>query len=254
MTAKCIVPDHIQDENVRRNASLPFLEPEDTHDRKLAVVGSGPSIRDHVEDLRAFDGDIWAVNYTASWLAGQGIRSTMITVDGLPFDPRVRNGVERAIVASCVHPDTPGYFTDVRQFHLVEHDPDGIQGGTTTACRAQFLAIHQGYHDVTFYGCESSFSDRDHVDRHEAPEEQIIIKADGKLYRTTPQLMVQADDLSGFIVGFPSVFRERSGGLLAAMVADPWWGVEAVSDALKQHLIEINGSTPFMEPYAGHTE
>lgn len=252
----CVVPDDVQAGHIRQNAHIPFLEPQEPHSRKLAIVGGGPSVLAMLDELRAFDGDIWAINYTAAWLAGHGIESTMLTVDGQRFDARVSEGVKDAIVASCVHPDTAGYFESVRQFHLAEHTPDGIQGGTTTACRAEFLSVRQGYCDVTLYGCESSFGERDHVDRSEASKwrEQIIVHADGRKFRTTPQLMMQADDLSAFIVGFPEIFKERSGGLLRAMVNDPWWEVVAVSDAMKAHLIEINGSTPFMEPYAEHVE
>jgi len=39
----------------------------------------------------------------------------------------------------------------------------------------------------------------------------------------------------------PDFFVNRSGGLLAAMVQDQKWSVVAVSDALKTHLIEMNG-------------
>jgi hypothetical protein len=247
--AVCTVSVEAQESNVDANSWVPFLEPEDIHNRRLAIVGGGPSIIERLDELDQYD-DVWAVNYTASWLAKRGIESTMLSVDSEKFDLRVSDGVSRAILASSVDPGTALYFRKPKQFHLVEHDKEGIPGGTTTACRVPFLALRQGYKDVTFYGCESSFDIEDHVDRKDSGswKEQIIVKADGREFRTTPQFMLQADDLSAFIAGFPDVFKERSGGLLGAMVNDPWWSVAAVSTAMRDHLIEINGSTPFMEP------
>lgn len=102
------------------------------------------------------------------------------------------------------------------------------------------LAALMGYPGVVFFGCESSFTEVDHIDRNEQPERQLIIRAAGGDFRTSPQMMVQAQELSWLVKHCKGV-EERSGGLLRAMLEDDGWEVVAVNSAMKTHLDEING-------------
>lgn len=213
------------------------------HGRPLAIVGGGPSVLDVLDELKAWPGDIWAINNTAAWLAKHGIRSTLLSVDpdNFEFD---KTGVADALLASCCHPKAFDGL-NVSMFHMIEHDPSGVAGGTSTASRAPALALRMGYFDMTFFGCEGSFVEADHVDRDEQKPEQLIIRA-GADYKTTPPLLLQCECLSDLIREFPC-FHEKSGGLLRAMVKHPDWEVVAVSGALKQNLIETNGDIGLYE-------
>lgn len=216
-----------------------FIAPVPLHDTPLAVVGGGPSLLDHVDELRAFKGQIWAVNATAQWLIERGIDCELVSVDAVVC-PQL-TGVSRAMFATCCDPQIVRQIPNVRLFHLAPYHPEGISGGSTTAVTMASVALKLGYYDVTYYGCEGSFVDADHVYYDEARPSQLIVRAAGQDYRTTPPFLVQCEELSKICRDFPSVYKEKSGGLLRAMIADEQWSVVAVSEALKQHLEEVNG-------------
>lgn len=217
----------------------------------VAVVGGGPSLVDRLEELRGWPGDIWAVNNTAKWLLEQGIPCTLFSVDPYPLDIEI----DKALVATCCPPVSVSKVKHVQVFDLAEHAPDGIDGGTTSAVRAAALSIRLGYPGLAYFGCDSSYITVDHVDRDEQRPEELIVRANGKDYRTRPDLLIQAQELSQLIRTFDAYFDCRSGGLLPAMVADDQWEVVGVSPAMKKTLIETNGDsglydTPYVPPCA----
>ena len=230
-------------ENVRANRDKP--PPIATGRRRLAVVGGSPSVGEHLDELKQWDGDVWGINSTAYWLQSKGIDCALFTVDPL-FNG---NGTAtKAILASCCHPDLVN-ACDSSVFHLIEQDPDGVIGGCTTAGRAPILALRLGYTEVHFFGCEGSFSDTTHIEWNETVgfESQLLIKA-GETYKTAPELLKQCEELGGVIRAFPTVFFERSGGLLGAMLRH-WdeWEVVAVSDGMKADLIARCGDIGLYE-------
>ena len=218
--------------NVMANRDKP--PPIATGKRRLAVVGGSPSVGEHLDELRQWDGDIWGINSTANWLQSKGIDCTLFTVDPLYKGKPVK----KAILASVCDPDLVNACEDVGVFHMIEQDPEGVIGGCTTAGRAPILALRLGYIEVHFFGCEGSFSDTTHAEWNETIgfESQLIIKA-GETYKTAPELLKQCEELGGVIREFPTVFFERSGGLLGAMLRH-WddWEVVAVSDGMKNDL------------------
>lgn len=225
------------------------------HDHPVAVCGGGPSLADHLHELRHWPGDIWAINHTADWLLDRGIDCTLFAVDPLI---KSSTAAKRLLAASC----DPELFTAQAEcFDLIETDPEGVPGGSTAAGRTPGLALRLGYPGVVFYGCESSFKDRDHVDRDEALKEALIVRANGRDFKTYPEFMMQAETLSDVIRLAPEVFVSKSGGLLDAMVADQEWEVVAVSDAMKASLIAMNGDCGLYDapykpicPECGQTE
>ena len=222
------------------------------HGRRLAICGGGPSLADHLQELKTFDGDIWAINNTAAWLARQGVRSTFLTVD--PSEPVAFDvvGVSDAILATLCHPRLRNLFDRVSVFDMIETDPSGVPGGSTSVCRAATLALHQGYLDVTFYGCESSFPlGNDHVDRNDSNPALVVIQAGSEKHITKLEFMLQAEQLAQLIDMAPSVFREKSGGLLRGIVENPeTWAVVAVSEALKHDIEARSGKSGlYDQPY-----
>jgi hypothetical protein len=206
----------------------------------VAVAGGGPLL--DVEALRRWPGDIWAINHTADYLLDRGIDCTFFSVDPAPM----KTTAAKRLLATCCDPDL--FDGQVECFDLSEQGDDGVAGGTTTATRAPMLCVRMGYPGAVFFGCESSFTDRDHIDRNEAPTRQLIVRANGRDFRTNPQMLVQAQELSWFIKHSKHL-EDRSGGLLSAMLADDEWGIVAVTAELRDHLNEVNGETIFDGPY-----
>ena len=215
--------------------------------RPLAVVGGGPSVLQHLMYFHQWPGDIWAINQTASWLASKGVTKNvwMFTIDPGNDLPQWTQGVERALIASICDPQLFKNLEgkDVNIFHT-EHYAEAdlkVTGGPSTACRAPVLALAMGYTSVTYFGCEGSFDTVSHAYRNEnEPSQrpkQLIVKAGERLYRTGPDYLVTSEYLAQIIRTFPDYFRERSGGLLRAILEHPdTWEVVALSEALKDEL------------------
>ena len=201
----------------------------------------------NLDELRAWDGDIWAINHTVEWLRGHGIRSTLFSVDPVKTD----YVADEAIMGTVCQPEVLRRIPNLRVFDMIETHEDGLAGGRSSAMRAAALSIQMGYLDVSFFGCEGSFEASDHVDRDEVRDHQLIIRAGGCDYKTRPDFLVYCEEFVQLFATFPDIYHNRSGGLLKAMIEYPdTWEVVAVSASLKQHLEELNGAQGrYDEPY-----
>jgi hypothetical protein len=219
-------------------------EQRGVHPHPVAVVGGGPSLLHHLDELRTWPGEIWAVNSMADWLAERGIDATLFSVDPSYFESKT----QKRLLASCCD---PAMFTEqTRLFDLAEHAEDGVVGGVTTAARAPALAIKLGYPGVAFFGCDSSYEGSVHVAHEGYNAPALIIRANGRTFETIPGFVLQAESIAQLLRTFPDYFRNHSDGLLAAMVADDQWTTVAVSAALKKVLIETNGDSGLFDvPY-----
>lgn len=195
----------------------------------------------HLAELASWPGDIWAINWTADFLLSKGVDCTLFTIDPIV---KASTAAKRVIASSC----DPELFNSMTQtFDVCEVEPAGITGGPTSATRAPSLALRLGYPSVVFFGCDSSFEESDHVDRHEAQDQILIVRANGRDFKTYPDLLMQAECLSDVLGQFPQYFSSVSDGLVDAMVKDPNWEVVAVSEGMKSHLIEVNGDSGLYE-------
>ena len=219
---------------------IPFIK-KDTpaHDRKLAVVGGGPSLQKTVSELFKFQGDIWAINGACRWLKDQGIESTFISVDPHPIVSSWARGAKKAIVVSRSDPSVFDALegADVRIFDSLNDSEEGIPGGSSTATVVPPLSAELGYRSVVFYGCDGSYpKGASHAYMDEKREDQLLIKCGGSEYLTAPDFYVQSQELAMVIRRFPKHFSECSGGLLGAMVANDDHDVVSVSRALLRHM------------------
>lgn len=236
--------------NAKANAALPFIEKtKQPNGRKLAIVGGGPSVADHLEELRNWDGDIWSVNRTSNWLKPRGVESILYAVDAEkdPFywpDPANVNG---AILAVMCAPNIVARYRPIRLFDVHLGGPESYIGGSTAVTSAFILTVSMGYRDIHYFGCEGSFAATDHIDRNDNPEKQLIIRAGGVDYRTDPQMYLQCQEMEWKFRRFPHIIKNRSGGLLAAMVEHPGWEVVAVNDAFRKQLEVENDQTGMFE-------
>lgn len=232
----------VSDERVSSNAKhvkelgLKTYRSWQTGKTRLAVVGGGPSINTQVEVLQNWDGDIWAINGAWKWCREKGIKATFFACDPHPIVAQWSDGAERAILEQSCDAEA---FTSCDDIYTFDAGPDGIAASSSTASCAPHLAVRMGYHSVTLFGCESSYQfDATHAYMDEKRQEQMIVRADGGDYLTAPDLFMQVVGLAHYISEVPEFLKERSGGLLRAMVKDPnfhivWMSQEMV-DTIKQ--------------------
>jgi hypothetical protein len=224
------------DKYIETAEGLPRIAEEAKHDRKLAICGAGPSLAKHLDTLKNWDGDIWAINSAPAYLATHGIHSTLFTVD--PDVPEVLNlkGVTDALLWVGCDPRLKERFVNVRLF-------DMLGDGPTSICRAPFIATRLGYQDITLFGAEGSFGFKTmHVDVEEEDEYPFVacVHCDGDEFLTTIPLMSQTEYLAHYIRTNQGSMREESGGLLRALVKTDAWQMVAMTQALVDHFMGAN--------------
>lgn len=203
-----------------RNAALALALglPEVERAGHVAVVGGGPSLVDHLDELRSWNGPIWAVNQVFMWLKSKGIKATFITADPKPQPWLKVERDDQALVALHGYPELfASLACHVRTYRLAN---DAVHCGPTTATAAAHLALYMGHRSVTYFGCDSSFADQTHVYDLPPPGDMIGVRCDGVDYLTKPEFLMQADNLAAFCREF-GFCTNRSGGLLAALIACP---------------------------------
>ncbi len=230
-----------------RAADIPYCGIEAAHDRALAVVGGGPSILDQLDELRSFEGDIWAINGACAFLRSHGIEATLFGVDPHAIVRQWAPGAKKAILCSRTDWHVWGILADaeVHLFDLAQENPEtGITCGSSTATCAFDLATNLGYRKVYFYGCEGSYpgaeigndQDRSHAYTQEKHDDRMLVSCGDGEYLTRPDFLVQCDEMAKMLKVFPDHFQERSGGLLRAMVANDDYDIVKVSRSLMANL------------------
>lgn len=207
-----------------RARNLPYVREVAPHGRRLAVVGGGPSIADHLEEIRS-ETDVWAINGACRWLRERGIESTLVSVDPVAFLAERVVGATKAILCSRCD---PAVFDALHgaEIRLVDLSQDDLTGGhsvwasASTAAATFQLSTDLGYRETVFYGCEGSYSDRTHayMDEPELQEFRFVVSCGGREYLTAPDLYAQTLSMAPVLRMYRGHFTERSGGLLRAIV------------------------------------
>lgn len=243
LRGSCAVTFDLMKANAEANRkTVPLLQQATIHGRKLAVCGGGPLIVNDLDELRAWDGDVWGVNHTAAWLVKQGVNATFVTVDPILVDVEP---VENALIATVCDPRLFKRFAgkNVRGFDLHETDATAMVGGSSTVTRSPSISLRMGYADVSFFGCEGSYEGSTHVDRNAFEPYIFIIRAGGKDYKVEIALLQQCKELTAIFNEYSAIYKNRSGGLLRAMIENPdTWEIAGVSAALKKVIEAENGS------------
>lgn len=200
---------------------------------RLAVIGGGPSIKDHVDELLAWDGQIWAVNGAINWCLDHGIPAWFYTADAAAMANWVYDlgRVRKAVLAPDVSPELVAHLQNAGA-EITLTVP--LESGPTSANASDWLALKAGYRHVTYFGCEGSFEpDRTHAFDSFPIEDWLKVEVGGELYRTKAEFISQSIMLANTIRAFPHVYAEKSGGLLRAMVEHgPDHDVYSVSHSL----------------------
>ena len=205
-----------RDANAKEIAALGL--PKHRGAGRLAVIGGGPSILDHIEELRNWDGAIWAVNGAIGWCIEHGINAWFYTADSSPLSNWTYDlsGVSRAVLAPDCSPEMVAFMQGIGA-EITLTAP--LESGPTSVNASDYLAIEAGYSSVTYFGCEGSFApDSTHAFQSFPIEDWMVIELAGECFPTKAEFISQAIMLSNTIKAFPGVFMERSGGLLRAML------------------------------------
>ena len=215
---------------------FPVCGIEEKHQGKIAIVGSGPSVRDLVPEISEFE-TIWGINGAYGYLVERGITPDFVSVD--PSEKMLVHltDPQRAstfYLASVTHPkafDALDGF-NIKLWHsMAEGLPDDCKprviGGTTCITRATCLARMLGWRDITFYGCESSYAEKRNI-CGEPDRTRINMKVGDEIFVTDMILAHQVSELVGLSEAIPLKFR--CGGLTEAMVNAPIQQLEDVVD------------------------
>jgi hypothetical protein len=204
----------------------------------LTVVGGGVSASRQIEQLRKFDGDIWACGSAYPWVRDQGIMATFFNCDPLPEQANYARGDEHAILASICDPSVFDAIGSAECFDL-QFSKEYANHGVTAVTATPVLALEMGYTNVFFLGCESSFNGTTHAYAYNNPHAKffgIWVRVGDTVYPSSPQYLMQAELLAQILRECPGVFHEASGGLLRALVKDEEYEIIAVNKTMHDDL------------------
>jgi len=221
ISARCCVEDSTMEENVRLSPDLP--EPQG--EGPLALVGGGHSLSDHIDELRTWPGDIWAINQTAGWCQEQGIDCYFFTVDPSTRTHEFCSG-EGVVHAHC-NPLT---------FQGAVYKTTGSIPGPNTVVAGCFLGVKAGYRSIHIFGADSSYGETSHLYRNEPIDGLVEVECGGDLYLTKLELILQAERLAEVIRDLPEFFENRSGGFLSALVKHGDYDVTRVSRSIRDRM------------------
>jgi hypothetical protein len=236
----CIVNAEGRQANLDKVLSLglPTVNKLPARAGQLAIVASGPSVRDHLDELRAWPDEIWAINGAYDYLLGQGIvPHGFFAIDPLPD---LVEYVERA------HADTTFYVAatcDVSVFERLKGHkvltfypdaedmkyPEGagmIGGGTTALTRAPYLGLLQGWRDITLFGADSSYAGGEYCYEWgsystDIAQPKIWVEVGGNHYETEVGLMKQVSQMGVIMQKFNGMLKVKCGGLMDAFLKAP---------------------------------
>lgn len=208
---------------------------------RLAIVGGGPDLGQFVDELKCFDGEIWAINGAYNWCKASGIDAIFYAIDpSFRLLPLVRI-VHKAILADTVHQVVFNNL-GVKVSEIAWTGPRGIKHSTTAAATAPMIAAERGHKHVTFYGCQSSFSTgTTHVYKNDKLS-KIWIRCGGIGYVSCPQFIMQAEFLAGLARGLPKGIAVRGQGFLSSLIEHGIFEVthvaRSINDGFKR---KVNG-------------
>lgn len=226
-----VVPGEAIARNVAHNKSLglPGLGQGWSVSDHVAFIGGDPFVASKLDEIRAFNGDIWAVNGAWRMCRDAGIDAAFITIDPSPEAAELARGASRAILASTVDPSAIKALASNARVEMFDVGIDDVVHGPTTATAVPHLAIVRGSRRVSFYGCASCFDGaRTHAYKS-AKRSRLLIETCRGLFETSPDMLGQAEFLAEIIRAAPDVYSERSGGLLGALVQSPDYDITAAT-------------------------
>jgi hypothetical protein len=190
---------------------LPELETVPPHYKKIAVVASGPSVKDYLDELRNFDGDIIAINKENQHLQDEGIKFQKVVVIDPLIMPEYLGKPLKDVTYYFASNCRPELFRAYRDYNVVLFHifSDGVTYpknkkhmivGSVAALAAIRVAKHLGYRDIHVFGMDCSWEDDDKIKVYEDKTKTsynnniLIVEANGKKFKTSIGFLGAADD------------------------------------------------------------
>lgn len=213
---------------------------------RLAVVGGGRSVADHLPALEDWDGPIWAINGTFGFLAEHGIASSLYMIDPIEWpDLDVFDGVSHAVLADVVHPHVfDSLLADDVTIELAPlgEGPDEIRHWNSAAATSPFVAAAAGFKQMTLFGCDGSFPETGDTHAYKWGYENapsMWVRCGGEEFVTAPGFVTQTELLAGVARELPGFLQIAPGsGFLSALVEAGDYDVthtnRAIADAIEE--------------------
>lgn len=223
------------------NLCLPVAASLPRKSDRLAIVGSGLSIRERFQEIADFNGEVWAINGAFGWLRDHGVEATFFSIDPLPIVGAFSQGARRVILASQCDPAVFGArIGEGAEICCIRRE----DVGGFSAVGAVVVALDCGFKEISLFGCECSFKpEAVHVDGRTLDETFIVVGVGDEEFLTRPAYYQQALGLSAMIGRAPAI-KERSGGLLGALVScfDPQGEAPETPwlDAMDEMTLDLN--------------
>lgn len=224
-TAPLILPVNVicntSDEDLHRNIKANsarevqqrrrWVKSEDAHDKIAVLVGSGPSLADTVEDVRAHQANgatIFAMNGAAAYLSRRGIcPDFQVIIDPREETKQLLGPAKDHLLASQCHPALFEARPYAKLYHLqiegIDDDlptydhPFALVGGAASVGNTStVLAYVLGYRTLHLYGYDSSHRDAQSHAFHQKMndgEPNCLVLWNGKEYRTSLTMKLQAE-------------------------------------------------------------
>lgn len=208
----CNTEDEVLFQNVAVNSrrDLEWITEQEAHDGHAVIVGGGPSIKEHIEKIRArqqHGQKVFALNGVAQFLIEQGILADyQVILDARPQTADLIGPAGEWLFASQAD---PACFQDAIRTRLWHPKIDGIEahlpdqresltligGGTTVGLSAMCLAYTMGYRNLHLYGYDSSHRETGHAYAQpmNAAEPVCKVTVFGKTFKASLAMAKQAE-------------------------------------------------------------
>lgn len=159
---------------------------------RAVIIGGAPSIKKHLEEIRALAVDpnnhIFALNWTHTWLINNGVipdGCVFFEIDAEP-DSILEAAHQDVTYYICSHCHQKSFDMLTGKKRVLWHSPPNsehekvareelfadtitVGGGVSTFTRTMTIALMLGYRDLDLFGCDSSFPDEGstHVDGYQ---------------------------------------------------------------------------------------
>jgi SAM-dependent methyltransferase len=210
----CNTDNEVIYNQICHNSRLPqrWVTAQPAHDGIAVICGSGPSIKNHVEDVRALRGTgikIFALNGCAKFLSDNGILPDyQVILDARKETATLIGPAEEHLFSSQVHPKCFQVMPSAHLWHLdVGRDldellPDNypehvvIGGAASVGNTATCLAFAMGYRHLKLFGYDSSHADgKGHAFHQKMNDGDPLAYVDfnGKTYLCSLTMKLQAE-------------------------------------------------------------
>jgi len=230
-------PSQLEDalDNIRINVKrdLPVLKLESAEyareGKSLLICAGGPTLKDHIEEIKRADGCVFAINDTYDYLVEQGIVPWgfgMMEIAPWPHDfLKHANKDTKYFLASMAHPTAfdrlEGF--DVTMWHawagigedaIIGPGVYKVTGGEALSIRAINLGLMLGFREFEMYGVDGCFAEETHAyyDRDDIQEGTQEVWFGGRLFKSHYYLARQAKDLARLCKIHHHLFKLKTHG------------------------------------------